>query len=64
MLKFLRILLWSVLFIHLVFYWIQPEIRGFPHSSYKITQLSAQFAKELCGERVDKKLQKIARTFF
>ena len=31
---------------------------------YVITQLLTQFAKKLCGERVNKKLQKIECSFF
>ena len=30
----------------------------------KITQFSAQFAKKLCGEWVNKNLEKIKRSFF
>ena len=73
--KFLHNLPWRILFVHLVFYWIRPEIGGgnryilslstaFRTSSCKITQFSAQFAKKVCGERVNEKLQKIKRTFF
>ena len=72
---FLHNLLWSIRFVRLVFYSIQPEVGGgnryiillataFRTTSCKITQLSAQFVKKLCGERVNKKLQKIKLTFF
>ena len=64
-----------MLFIHLVFYWIRPEMGGgnryilllstaFRTASCKITELSAEFAKKLCGEQVHRKLQKIERPFF
>ena len=73
-LKFLHNLLWNILFVHLVSYWIRPEIGGgnpyilllsmaFRTSSCKITQLSAQFVKKLCGEQVNKKLQTINHFF-
>ena len=37
---------------------------AFRTSSYKLTQPSTQFAEKLCGERVNRKLQKIKRDFF
>ena len=74
-LKFLHNFFLSILFVHLVFHWYRPEIgrgnryiillsTGFRTPSCKITQLSAQFVKKLCGERVNKKLQRIKRTSF